>query len=339
MNILVAGGAGYIGTHTVVELAAKGHKPIIADALFNSSPKAVSRVETITGQKIPFYETDCTNKNDVRKIFDENKIDAVILFAGHKAVGESVEKPLMYYRNNLDVVLTLIEVMLEKEVRKLIFSSSCTVYGTPTELPLRETSRIGIGITNPYGWTKFMIEQILRDLVVSDKRWEITSLRYFNPIGAHESGLIGEDPNGVPANILPYISQVAVGKRDKVMVFGDDYDTPDGTGVRDYIHVVDLAKGHIAALENLQSNGEMGVYNIGTGKGVSVLELINTFEKASGQSISYEITKRRSGDIASAYSDSTKAAQELGWQAQKTIEEACADAWRWQTKNPNGFGK
>lgn len=337
LNILIAGGAGYIGTHAIIELIAKGHTPIVADMLSNSNKESLRRVEKITDKKIKFYPINCTDKDEVRAIFDGNKIDAVMTFAGHKAVGESVEKPLMYYRNNLDIALTLTEVMLEKGVKKMIFSSSCTVYGTPEELPLRETSRTGNGITNPYGWTKFMIEQILRDLVASDDTWEITVLRYFNPIGAHESGLIGEDPNGVPANILPYVSQVAIGKRDKVMVYGDDYDTPDGTGVRDYIHIVDLAKGHVAALEHLKNDGTMGVYNLGTGSGVSVLELIHAFEQASGKTIPYEVVGRRPGDIASAYADPTKAANELEWKAEKTLEESCTDAWRWQTMNPNGF--
>lgn len=337
MNILLAGGAGYIGTHTVVELIAKGHTPIIADVLSNSTEEAIRRVEKITGQKVAFYQIDCANKEDVRKVFKEAGVDAVMLFAGHKAVGESVEKPLMYYRNNLDIALTIAEVMRDMDVKKLVFSSSCTVYGTPEELPLRETSRTGNGITNPYGWTKFMIEQIFRDLAHSDNSWEITALRYFNPIGAHESGLIGENPNGVPANILPYVSQVAVGKRDKVMVFGDDFPTKDGTGVRDYIHITDLAKGHVAALEHLKGGGAMSVYNLGTGRAVSVLELIHAFEKASGKTIPYEVTDRRPGDVAAAYADPAKANAELEWKAEKTLEEACADAWRWQSQNPDGF--
>lgn len=337
MHILVVGGAGYIGTHTVLELISKGHTPIVADMLSNSSQEGLRRVEKIAGQKITFYPVDCTSKSDLRKIFEDHSIDGVMLFAGHKAVGESVAKPLMYYRNNLDIALTVAEVMAEKNVKKLIFSSSCTVYGDPEELPLRETSRTGNGITNPYGWTKYMIEQILRDLAHSDQTLEITSLRYFNPIGAHESGLIGEDPNGVPQNILPYISQVAVGKRDKLRVFGDDYDTPDGTGVRDYIHIVDLAKGHVAALEHLHGGGKMNVYNLGTGVGVSVLDLLHAFEKASGKEIAYEVVERRPGDIAAAYADPTLANTELGWKAEKTLEESCVDAWRWQSKNPNGF--
>lgn len=330
------GGAGYIGTHTIVELIAKGHTPIVADMLSNSSEEALRRVEKITGKSIIFYKTDCTDKAAVRNIFERHKIDGVMLFAGHKAVGESVEKPLMYYRNNIDIALTTAEVMEELGVKKLIFSSSCTVYGTPEELPLRETSRTGNGITNPYGWTKFMIEQILRDLAFADPSKEITVLRYFNPIGAHPSGLIGENPNGIPLNILPYVSEVAVGKRDKLKIFGDDYETPDGTGVRDYIHVTDLAKGHVAALEHLKS-GPLSVYNLGTGRGVSVLELVHAFEKASGKPIPYEIVDRRPGDIAEAYSDPSLANKELGWRAEKSLEEACADAWRWQSQNPDGF--
>lgn len=337
MNILVTGGAGYIGSHTIVELYAKGHTVVVADNFSNSSPEAIRRVERIVGQDIPVYEIDVCKASALAKIFDEHAIDAVIHFAGLKAVGESVAKPLEYYRNNIDSSLALCEVMRDKGVRKLIFSSSATVYGTPDELPLKETSRVGIGITNPYGQTKFMIEQILRDVAASDDSWEIIALRYFNPIGAHESGTIGEDPGGIPNNLMPYISQVAVGKLEKLRVFGNDYNTPDGTAIRDYIHVVDLAKGHVAALEHDKSTGELVTYNLGTGNGVSVLEAVTAFEKASGKPVPYEIVDRRPGDVESCYADATKAGNELGWHAEKTLEDACRDAWKWQSQNPNGY--
>lgn len=335
-RILITGGAGYIGSHTVVELINDGYDVVVLDNLANSSQEALRRAEEITGKQIPFYEVDCADKAALGKIFDEHEIDAVIHFAGHKAVGESVQKPLLYYRNNLDSTLALCEIMEERGVRQLIFSSSATVYGTPQELPLREDSPKG-QITNPYGHTKSMIEQILGDLAKAKPDFQITALRYFNPIGAHKSGKIGENPNGTPNNLLPYICQVAVGKRDKVRVFGDDYNTPDGTGVRDYIHVVDLARGHVAALKNPPAPGEMAVYNLGTGKGVSVLELITAFESASGQKIPYEITERRPGDIDSSYADPTKANRELNWKTTLSTEDACRDAWRWQSQNPNGY--
>lgn len=337
MNILVTGGAGYIGSHTTIQLASHGHTIICVDNLSNSSVEALERVEKIIGQAVKFYQGDVCDRDLLRRIFDENTIDAVIHFAGLKAVGESVAKPLAYYSNNIDSSLALCEVMQEKGVRKLIFSSSATVYGTPDELPLRETSRVGIGITNPYGQTKFMIEQILRDLVVADNSWEITSLRYFNPVGAHESGTIGEDPQGIPNNLLPFISQVAVGKLKELSVFGNDYNTPDGTAIRDYIHVTDLAKGHVAALEHLKPSSEMQVYNLGTGHGVSVLEMISAFEAASGKHIAYKIVGRRAGDVESCYAYVSKAEAELGWKAEKTLQEACADSWRWQSQNPNGY--
>lgn len=335
MNILVTGGAGYIGTHTIIELIASGHEVIVVDTLSNSSDEALRRVEKITGKTIPFFPIDATNKAALRPVFEQNKIDAVMHLAGSKAVGESVEKPLLYYRNNLDSSITLCELMQEFSVKKLIFSSSATVYGDPSELPLVETSPIGVNLTNPYGWTKFMIEQILRDLSVAQPEMEITILRYFNPVGAHESGLIGENPKGIPANILPYISQVAIGKRDRVLVFGIDYDTPDGTGVRDYIHVVDLAKGHVAALEHSKPGAE--AYNLATGNGISVLELINAFSRACGKELPYEIVDRRPGDIAACYASPAKANKELGWRTEKTIDDACADSWRWQSQNPDGF--
>lgn len=339
MNILVTGGAGYIGTHTIIELIKHGHTAVIVDNFSNSSPEAIKRVNELTGQTTPFYEGDVQNKKLLRKVFEECDIDAIIHFAGLKSVGESVAKPLSYYRNNIDSSLALCEAAQEKGVKRLIFSSSATVYGVPEELPLRETSRTGVNVPNPYGQTKCMIEQILRDLVVADKSWQIISLRYFNPIGAHESGKIGEDPKDIPNNLLPYITQVAVGKLKKLRVFGDDYDTPDGTGVRDYIHVTDLAKGHVAALEHLRTSDQMQVYNLGTGNGISVFEMIHAFQVASGKQIPYEVVARRPGDVASCYADVTKARQELGWHTEKTIEEACADSWRWQSQNPNGYRK
>lgn len=339
MEILVTGGAGYIGSHTIVELAKQGHKAVVVDNLSNSHKAALDRVEEITGQQIPFYQIDCADKAALSEVFDNHSIGAVIHFAGLKAVGESVRQPLRYYRNNLDSTLTLCDVMQEKGVRQLIFSSSATVYGTPEELPLRETSRVGYGITNPYGQTKYMLEQILQDVAKSDPRWRITILRYFNPVGAHESGLIGEDPNGVPNNLLPYIAQVATGRLQRLQVFGDDYDTPDGTGVRDFIHVVDLAKGHVSALCHPAEPGTPDVFNLGTGKGVSVMEMIHAFERASGKTIPYDVVARRPGDVASCYADCSLANRELDWITEKTIEEACKDAWRWQSNNPDGFGR
>jgi UDP-glucose-4-epimerase len=337
MNILVTGGAGYIGSHTIIELLSSGHSVVVVDNLSNSSQESLRRVEKITGKLVPFYKIDVRDADALEKVFSENPIDAVVHFAGLKSVGQSVSHPVEYYDNNICSTLVLLEKMKKYNVKKLVFSSSATVYGTPSELPLSETSRVGIGITNPYGQTKFMIEQILRDLSVSDNTIEITLLRYFNPIGAHPSGLIGEDPNDIPNNLLPYISQVAVGKLKKVNVFGNDYDTPDGTGVRDYIHVVDLVKGHVAALKHIAPG--VATYNLCTGRGVSVLELIAAFSKASGKDISYQIAPRRSGDIASCYATAEKAGKELGWFAEKTIDEACADSWRWQSQNPNGFSK
>lgn len=335
MKILVTGGAGYIGSHTIVELLSSRHEVVVVDNLLNSSQEALKRVEDITNSKIPFYQIDLRDKNNLEKVFTDNKIDAVIHFAGLKAVGESVAKPIEYYDNNIGSTLALIETMQKHGVKKLVFSSSATVYGTPSELPLSESSVVGIGITNPYGQTKFMIEQILKDLSNSDKSFEITILRYFNPVGAHHSGLIGEDPNGIPNNLLPYISQVAVGKLQKVNIYGNDYDTPDGTGVRDYIHVVDLAKGHVAAISHIEPG--VNIYNLGTGKGTSVLELISAFSKACDKKIPYQITDRRPGDIASCYATPKKACEELGWKAERTIDEACTDSWRWQSQNPNGY--
>jgi len=335
MNILVTGGAGYIGTHTLIELIKEGHSPIVVDNLSNSSIEAIRRVETITKTSTPFFELDLREEGKLDELFSTNKFDAIIHFAGLKAVGESVQKPLEYYANNLDSTLVLMKLAKKHDVKKIIFSSSATVYGTPEELPLKETSRTGVGITNPYGQTKFMIEQILRDLSVADPSYEITLLRYFNPVGADQSGAIGEDPADIPNNLLPYVAQVAVGKLKEVSVFGDDYDTPDGTGVRDYIHVVDLARGHVAALENSKPGVE--AYNLCTGKGTSVLELITAFSKAAGKDIPYKIIERRPGDVAACFASPDKAVRELGWRCEKTIDDACVDSWRWQSNNPNGY--
>ena len=337
MKVLVTGGAGYIGSHTILELVASGHEVVIVDNLVNSDREAIRRIEKISGNSFPFYEIDCCDAVKLGQVFVDHKIDAVIHFAGLKAVGESVAEPLRYYQNNLGSTLALCTAMQKHKVNKLIFSSSATVYGPPSELPLKESSQVGIGITNPYGQTKYMIEQILRDLVLSNPTWQISLLRYFNPIGAHSSGLIGEDPSGIPNNLLPYVSQVAIGKLDKISVYGDDYDTPDGSAVRDYIHVVDLARGHVAALGRLPAAGTIETYNLGTGRGTSVLELIKAFEQACGKTLAYEIAPRRRGDIASCYADASKAARQLGWQATNTISDACADAWRWQLQNPNGY--
>ncbi len=335
MTVLLTGGAGYIGSHTAIELIKEGHEVIIVDNLSNSSVESIRRVRNITGKEITFYHADVCDADSLHEIFTKHSIDAVIHFAGLKAVGESVANPLAYYRNNIDSTLSLLKVMNKYKITKLVFSSSATVYGTPEELPLKETSRTGVGITNPYGQTKFMIEQMLRDVQTAQPEMSITLLRYFNPVGAHESGLIGEDPNDIPNNLLPYISQVAVGKISSVKVFGNDYDTPDGTGVRDYIHITDLAAGHVVALDHITQGVQ--VYNLCTGKGTSVLELIDAFSKAAGKEIPYEIVDRRLGDVASCYATAAKAYAELGWNALKTIDDACADSWRWQSQNPNGY--
>ena len=335
MKVLLTGGAGYIGSHTAIELITNGHSVVVVDNLSNSSPEAIRRVEEITGQTIPFYEADIRNKEKLSEIFYTEEPDSVIHFAGLKAVGESVAKPLEYYDNNIGSSLTLLEVMREKSVKTIVFSSSATVYGTPEKLPLTEESPVGIGITNPYGQTKYMIEQILKDTSLSDPALEVTVLRYFNPVGAHSSGKIGEDPNGIPNNLLPFVSQVAIGKLTEVGVFGNDYDTPDGTGIRDYIHVVDLARGHVKALEH--SHAGFTVYNLGTGDGVSVLELIKAFGNAAKKEIPYTIKDRRPGDIASCFADASKAEKELDWKTEYSIKEACEDSWRWQSQNPNGF--
>lgn len=334
---LVTGGAGYIGSHTLIELINNNFEVVVIDNLANSSRESLRRVEQITGHEIPFIEADVRDQSALSDIFTTYYIDSVIHFAGLKAVGESVAKPLEYYDNNLVSTLALLEAMRKHSVNQLVFSSSATVYGSPSELPLRETSTVGVGLTNPYGKTKYMIEQIIQDYCAADLTFEATILRYFNPIGAHQSGQIGEDPNGIPNNLLPYVAQVAVGKLQSVGVFGDDYDTPDGTGVRDYIHVVDLARGHVAALQHMKAGAS--IYNLGTGNGTSVLEIIKAFSKACGRDLPYEIKPRRTGDIAACYADCSKAERELGWRAELSIEQACADSWRWQSQNPNGFSE
>jgi UDP-glucose 4-epimerase len=335
MKILITGGAGYIGSHTIIELLEAGHMVVVADNFSNSSRESLRRVEAITHQKITLHEVDICNINRTETVFSHYNFDAIIHFAGLKSVGQSIAHPLRYYRNNLDSTLTILELMNKYGVNKIVFSSSATVYGVPEELPLKETSRIGVGITNPYGWTKFMAEQILRDYAEANKAAEITILRYFNPAGAHCSGLIGEDPLGPPNNLLPYISQVAAGKLGYLKIFGNDYNTIDGTGVRDYIHVVDLARGHLAALEHAQQG--VATYNLASGTGTSVLELLSIFKEVVGRDIPYEITSRRPGDVATCYASPAKANQELSWRTKKTIEEMCEDAWRWQSKNPQGF--
>ena len=336
MKILVTGGAGYIGSHTVVELLQAGYEVIIADNLYNSSPKAVERIALITGRKPVFYQADICSREQMEQIFDENQIDAVIHFAGYKAVGESVQKPVEYYSNNITGTLTLTDVMRAHGVKNIIFSSSATVYGDPAFVPITEECPKGI-CTNPYGWTKWMLEQILTDIHTADPEWNVILLRYFNPIGAHSSGMLGEDPKGIPNNLLPYVAQVAIGRLPSLGVFGNDYDTPDGTGVRDYIHVVDLARGHVSAIRKLNENAGVCVYNLGTGNGYSVLQVVEAFEKACGHAIPYEIKPRRAGDIAVCYCDPSKAKRELGWEAQYGIEKMCEDSWNWQSKNPNGY--
>ncbi len=336
MKILVTGGAGYIGSHTCVELLEAGYDVVIVDNLYNSSRKAVDRICEITGRSVDFYEADISDREALDKIFNEHAIDAVIHFAGYKAVGESVRKPVEYYSNNIYGTLVLTDVMRSHGVKNIIFSSSATVYGDPAFIPITEECPKGV-CTNPYGWTKWMLEQILTDIHTADPEWNVILLRYFNPIGAHKSGMIGEDPKGIPNNLLPYVAQVAIGKLECLGVFGNDYDTPDGTGIRDYIHVVDLAKGHVSAIRKLSDREGVSVYNLGTGNGYSVLQVVAAFEKACGHSIRYEIRPRREGDIAVCYCDPSKAKRELGWEAQYGIDEMCADSWNWQSKNPNGY--
>ena len=336
MTILVTGGAGFIGSHTCVELLNAGYEVVVVDNLYNASEKALERVEQITGKSLKFYKVDLLDAPALTKVFDAEKIDAVIHFAGLKAVGESVAKPLEYYHNNITGTLILCDVMRKHGVKNIIFSSSATVYGDPAFIPITEECPKG-KITNPYGQTKGMLEQILTDLHVADPEWNVILLRYFNPIGAHKSGLIGENPKGIPNNLLPYVAQVAVGKLKCLGVFGNDYDTPDGTGVRDYIHVVDLAIGHVKAIDKLKDKEGVSIYNLGTGVGYSVLQVVAAFEKACGKKIPYEIKPRRAGDIATCYSDASKAKRELGWVAERGLDEMCEDAWRWQSMNPNGF--
>jgi len=335
MKILVTGGAGYIGSHTCVELIEAGHDVVVIDNLSNSKKVAVERVEKIVGKSIPFYEADVRDAEALGAVFDAHAIDAVIHFAALKAVGESVAKPIEYYTNNLVSTLTLLGVMREKGCKNIVFSSSATVYGDPATVPITED--FPLSTTNPYGSTKLMIEDMLRDVFKSDNSWNIAILRYFNPVGAHKSGTIGEDPSGIPNNLTPYITQVAMGKREILSVFGNDYPTPDGTGVRDYIHVVDLAKGHVKAIEKLGTNPGIITVNLGTGRGYSVLELHAAFEKACGKKIPYKIAPRRPGDIAVCYADPAKAYEVLGWKAEKGVEEMCEDSWRWQSQNPNGY--
>lgn len=335
MTILVTGGAGYIGSHTAVELLNAGHEVVVVDNFCNSSAESVKRVQKITGKSVKLYEGDVRDAELLRKIFDENKIDSVIHFAGLKAVGESCAKPIEYYDNNLTGTLVLLDAMREHGVKKIVFSSSATVYGTPEKLPLDENCTVG-GTTNPYGTSKYFQEIMLRDVYASDNDWTVVLLRYFNPVGAHESGMIGEDPKGIPNNLTPYIAKVAIGELKEVGVFGNDYDTPDGTGVRDYIHVVDLAKGHVAAIEKTDKAG-VYTYNLGTGIGYSVLDVIHAFEKACGHKIAYSVKPRRAGDIAACYADASKAKRELGWEAKLGIDEMCASLWKWQTQNPKGY--
>ena len=336
MQILVTGGAGYIGSHTCIELLEAGYDVVVVDNLVNSSPESLKRVQEITGKKLTFHQVDLRDKSALDAIFQSASIQAVIHFAGLKAVGESVSIPLAYYHNNLTGTLVLCEVMKARNVRNFVFSSSATVYGDPHTVPIRED--FPVSVTNPYGRTKLMIEEILKDLHASDQSWNIVLLRYFNPVGAHASGRIGEDPNGIPNNLMPYVSQVAVGKLEKLSIFGNDYPTKDGTGVRDYIHVVDLAKGHIKALEKLDSKaGQLLTYNLGTGQGYSVLEMVKAFEKASGKKVPYQFVGRRAGDIAACYADPALAKAEMGWSAKLGLEEMCRDGWRWQSNNPDGY--
>lgn len=337
MNVLVTGGAGYIGSHTCIQLIEAGHEIAVVDNLCNSCEVSLERVKQITGKEVKFYKNDLLDEAALEKIFSENSFDAVIHFAGLKAVGESCSIPLKYYHNNITGTLILLDVMAKHNVKKLVFSSSATVYGDPHTVPITED--FPTSATNPYGQTKLMIENILKDLYKSDNEWNIALLRYFNPVGAHESGLIGEDPNGIPNNLVPYISQVAVGKLECLSVYGNDYDTPDGTGVRDYIHVEDLAHGHLLALKKITGNVGVVTYNLGTGNGYSVLQMIEAFEKASGKKVNYKIVDRRPGDIAACYADTKKAKEEIGFEAKYDLNRMCEDTWRWQEGNPNGYKK
>ena len=336
MKILLTGGAGYIGSHTIIELDKAGYSVVVVDNLYNSNPKALERVGEIIGKQIPFYKADIRDAEALTKVFEAEQPDAVIHFAGLKAVGESVSKPLEYYHNNMTGTFILLDVMRNHGCKNIIFSSSATVYGDPAIIPITEACPKG-HCTNPYGQTKSMLEEVLMDVQKADNEWNVVILRYFNPIGAHQSGRIGENPNGIPNNLMPYITQVAIGRRPELGVFGDDYDTHDGTGVRDYIHVCDLAAGHVSALKAIQRNCGLGIYNLGTGHGYSVLDVVKAFEKANGVPVKYSIKPRRPGDIATCYCDPTKAKDELGWEAQYGIEEMCRDSWNWQKNNPNGY--
>ena len=338
MNVLVTGGAGYIGSHTCVELLENGYGVVVIDNLVNANPVSLKRVEQITGKSVKFYEGDVRDEALLRKIFAENDISCVIHFAGLKAVGESVEKPWEYYDNNLNTTLVLTKVMKEVGMKNIIFSSSATVYTSDNEMPLKETSRTG-GCTNPYGWTKYMTEQILSGISHADPDWSVVLLRYFNPIGAHKSGLMGENPRGIPNNLMPYITQVAIGRREKLSIFGNDYPTPDGTCVRDYIHVMDLAKGHVAAVKFATENKGTEVFNLGTGIGYSVMDTVNTFMEVNHVDVPYQIVGRRAGDIATCYADPAKSKEVLGWTAQETLADMCRDSWNWQQKNPEGYGE
>ncbi|MEN9658138.1 MAG: UDP-glucose 4-epimerase GalE [Pseudomonadota bacterium] len=335
MYVLLTGGAGYIGSHTYIELMAAGFKPVIFDNLYNAHPEVLNRIATITGQAAEFIEGDVRDATALKALFQRYDFNAVIHFAGLKAVGESVEKPLMYYDNNVVGTQRLLEAMVEAGVKNLVFSSSATVYGDPHTVPITED--FPLSATNPYGRSKLMVEDIVRDIFKSDTRWNFALLRYFNPVGAHHSGLIGEDPQGIPNNLMPFVAQVAVGKREKLSVFGDDYPTPDGTGVRDYIHVVDLARGHVKALQKLATNPGLVTVNLGTGQGYSVLDMVKAFEKASGKAVPYQIVPRRAGDIAACYANPASALAVLGWQAEKNLDDMCQDSWKWQSQNPNGF--
>ena len=335
MKVLLTGGAGYIGSHTAVECLAAGHEVVVFDNLSNSSVKSLERVAQIAGRPVTFVQGDIRDRDALRALFDSHAIDAVVHFAGLKAVGESVEKPILYYDNNIGGSIALFEEMAAAGVRSVVFSSSATVYGDPATVPITED--FPLSATNPYGRSKLFIEEMLRDIALADAGWNVALLRYFNPVGAHESGLIGEDPRGIPNNLMPYVAQVAVGRRPHLNVFGGDYPTPDGTGVRDYIHVVDLARGHVAALNKLQQLGGVRIWNLGTGRGVSVLDMVRAFEAASGRKVPFQIVARRAGDVAQCWADPTRAAQELGWRAEYDLQRMCADAWRWQSGNPDGY--